>query len=298
MNELGTLEQVNLREAWDHEAGSFTPWLCKHLDRLGDVIGMDLKLVKKEAPVGPFSADILAHATTDENHRVLIENQLEVSDHNHLGQITTYLGGLDARTVIWVAANFHDEHLLALKWLNEHTYEDCAFFAVKVKAVRIDDSRAAPLLEVVVHPRPNEWKPPRRVTFWEHIAAGDLATWKDVQFPYSRYAYYSSEKNEVWQVFDIEMYHLANEIGIRFKSKELDKQQAADYLNPWVEPLRKHLDVEMNHSKYTHNVFFHQHKNAHLADRSQWPDLACWLTEKLNLYRDAIDQLPATPPDG
>lgn len=305
MAELGTLRQVALREAWDHEAHRFTPWLYKHLDLLGDAIGMGLEPVEREAQVGPFSADILAHAAGDESHRVLIENQLEGSDHTHLGQIMTYLGGLDARTVIWVAAGFEEKHLSAFQWLNEHTHEDCAFFAVAVKAVRIDDSRPAPQFEVVA--RPNHWERQHRHearkgvselrrSFLEHVATSDPESWKDVQSGGNNYASYSSEGNKMWANFVIEMYCLIGEVGIRLLPKqEVTPEQATDCLNPWAERLREHLDVEMKYNRYPH-AFFHQHKNTRLTDRAQWPELACWLTEKLNLYRSAIDELPATPP--
>ena len=308
MAELGTLRQVALREAWDHEAHRFTPWLYKHLDLLGDAIGMGLEPVEREAQVGPFSADILAHAAGDESHRVLIENQLEGSDHTHLGQIVTYLGGLDARTVIWVAAGFQEKHLSAFQWLNEHTHEDCAFFAVAVKAVRIDDSRPAPQFEVVA--RPNHWErqrrhearkgselAERRRSFWEHVNASDPESWKDVRFETGNiYVHYSDEGNEVWANLDIEMYCLADEVGIRLSRKQkVEMEQAADCLNPWAERLRKHLDTEMKDSKYGH-VFFHQQKPTHFASRERWPGLARWLTEKLNLYRSAIGKLPSTPP--
>lgn len=302
MVELGVLKPVELCQVWGHEARDFTPWLCQHLDRLGEAIGMELELVKREVQVGPFSADVLAHAAGDESHRVLIENQLRWSDHTHLGRIVTYLGGLDARTVLWVAAGFQEEHLSVFQWLNEHTHEDCAFFAVRVKAMRIDDSRPAPQFEVVA--RPNEWErqhrhearkgselAERRRSFWEHVNASDPESWKDVKTR-NNYAHYSDEGNEVWANLDIEMYCLAHEVGIRLlRKRKVEMEQAADCLNPWAERLRKHLDTEMKDSKYGH-VFFHQQKDAYVPNRERWPELAGWFTEKLNLYRRAIDELP------
>lgn len=156
--ELGTLVEVSLRDAWHHEALSFTPWLAAHLDELAYKIGIPLELEGVEMPVETFSADILARNPQDDT-LVLIENQLEGSDHTHLGQIMTYLAGLEAHTIVWVASNFREPHLSALKWLNERTDESFAFFAVKVKAVRIGDSPIAPVFEVLA--RPNNWE--RRV---------------------------------------------------------------------------------------------------------------------------------------
>ncbi len=104
--------------------------------------------------VGSFSADLLARNPLD-GSLVLIENQLEQTDHNHLGQILTYLAGLEAQVIVWIASDFRDPHLSAIHWLNDHTVDPFAFFAVQVKAVRIGDSPIAPLFEVVA--KPNGW---------------------------------------------------------------------------------------------------------------------------------------------
>lgn len=152
--EIGSLIPIDLRLAWAHEANDFTPWLASNLDRLRAAVGIDLVLEGTEVTVGPFSADILATDALT-NERVLIENQLEQADHAHLGQILTYLAGLDARSVIWIAKAFRDEHLSAVRWLNNNTMDDFSFFAVEVSAVRIGDSPVAPLFSVVE--KPNDW---------------------------------------------------------------------------------------------------------------------------------------------
>ena len=152
--EIGSLIPVDLRLAWAHEAIDFTPWLASNLDRLRAAVGIDLVLEGTEVTVGPFSADILATDALT-NERVLIENQLEQADHAHLGQILTYLAGLDARSVIWIAKAFRDEHLSAVRWLNNNTMDDFSFFAVEVSAVHIGDSPVAPLFSVVE--KPNDW---------------------------------------------------------------------------------------------------------------------------------------------
>ncbi len=151
---FATLREVDPRTAWLHEAHVFTPWLAANLDRLSQAVGIPLDLERAEAPVGRYSADILARNPQD-GSAVLIENQLEASDHTHLGQIMTYLTGLDAKTMIWVAPSFREEHLSALRWLNEHTVDPFAFFAVRVRVVQIADSPLAPLFEVLE--RPNGW---------------------------------------------------------------------------------------------------------------------------------------------
>lgn len=151
---FGTLEDVAPRQAWAHEATVFTPWLADNLDRLGRELGLELQLEGREVRVGPFSADILA-VDIRTGERVLVENQLEEGDHRHLGQILTYLTGLEARVVVWVAPRFRDEHLSAVRWLNEHASDGARFFAVRLRVVRIGDSPFAPLFEVLE--RPNDW---------------------------------------------------------------------------------------------------------------------------------------------
>lgn len=152
--ELGTLERVDVRKAWTHEAHKFTPWLAENLSRLSSELGVELELEDTEVYVGPYRADIVARVPqTDEI--VLIENQLEWANLQHLGQVLAYLAGLEAQIVVWVATGFHDEHLSAIRWLNEHTLDPFAFFAVQVGVVRIGDSRLAPVIDVLE--RPNEW---------------------------------------------------------------------------------------------------------------------------------------------
>lgn len=152
--EFGTLEDVEARLAWAHEAHIFTPWLAENLDRLSAAIGVEMELTGTEVGVGRYSADILAR-DVQEGRIVLIENQLEWSDHNHLGQILTYLAGTDAQIIVWLAPSFRDEHLSAVRWLNQHSHDDFSFFAVRLRVVRIGDSPYAPLFDVLE--KPNSW---------------------------------------------------------------------------------------------------------------------------------------------
>ena len=124
---LGTLERVDVRKAWAHEAYNFTPWLAQNLSRLSDELGVELEVEDTEVYIGPYRADIVARVPqTDE--LVLIENQLEWANLQHLGQVLAYLAGLEARIVIWIATGFLDEHLSAIRWLNEYTSNQFLFF--------------------------------------------------------------------------------------------------------------------------------------------------------------------------
>ena len=136
--ELGDLEPVSVREIWEHEARDFTPWLAENLDRLGVELGMNLDLVETEASTGPFYLDILARET-DLEVNVAIENQLEGSDHGHLGQLLTYAAGHDARILIWVALRFDDAHREALAYLNRLLPGQLEIYGVEIRAWRIGD---------------------------------------------------------------------------------------------------------------------------------------------------------------
>ena len=153
---LGRLERVELRDAWLGEATDFTPWLAQPENRalLGEAIGIEREVESQETNVGLFRADILCRDTIS-NHFVLIENQLERTDHQHLGQLLTYAAGLEAVTVVWIASRFTDEHRAALDWLNNATTSGFNFFGLEVELWRIGDSARAPKFNVIS--KPNDW---------------------------------------------------------------------------------------------------------------------------------------------
>ena len=151
MVEIASLEEVPLRDVWRDEARDFTPWLAADPDHLGKALQMDLELEGAEVPVGPFSADIvLRDANTGQ--RVVVENLLETTDHDHLGKLITYAAGLEAHWAVLVAREFRPEHRTALTWLNSIADEGSGFFGIEVHAVRIGNSPAAVQLKVVVEP--------------------------------------------------------------------------------------------------------------------------------------------------
>lgn len=167
MQKLGRLERVKLREAWSTEAQDFTPWLAReeNLAILGETLEVELQPEAQEKSVGPFRADILCRNADDGGTWVLIENQIERTDHLHLGQLLTYAAGLNAVTICWIAASFTDEHRAALDWLNEITDERFQFFGLEVELWRIGNSDPAPKFNLVS--KPNDWRrivDPDRIT--------------------------------------------------------------------------------------------------------------------------------------
>jgi hypothetical protein len=147
---IGKLEPVALRELWRHEAANFTSWLAENCDVLKEQIGLDISVIEMEKSVGPFSVDILAK---DPSGRfVIIENQLERTDHDHLGKVLTYLANLDAKIAIWICSDTRPEHVTAIDFLNENIPTDTHFYLVKLQAFKIGDSVPAPLFTVEAGP--------------------------------------------------------------------------------------------------------------------------------------------------
>jgi hypothetical protein len=153
---LGRLEPVPLRHVWSHEATGFSKWLSEedNLQLLSKTIGLDLNLEGVEQSVGPFWADVLCKANSDSGHWVLIENQIERTDHSHLGQLIAYAAGLHTATIVSIAQRFTDEHRAALDWLNEITTEAVSFYGIEIELWRIGESPPAPRFSVVSKPNP------------------------------------------------------------------------------------------------------------------------------------------------
>ena len=181
----------DLRSIWPHEEQDFSKWLAQkeNLEQLSDAIEIDLELEETESPVGSFSVDIYARESGS-SRGIIIENQLEDTDHDHLGKIITYAAGKDAEIIVWIVKRARDEHKQAIGWLNQHTDENIGFFLIEIELWRIGDSLPAPRFNVVE--RPNEWAktvkaaetltPLRKfqLNFWQQFC--DYAFDKDSKF--------------------------------------------------------------------------------------------------------------------
>ena len=153
---LDQMQRVDLRKVWKHEALDFTRWLSKeaNLNMLGAAVGIELELIETESSVGSFNVDIFAQETGT-GRKIIIENQLEETNHDHLGKVITYAAGKGAEVVIWVVSRARDEHRQAIEWLNQHTDSDFGFFLVEIELWSIGNSLPAPRFNVVE--QPNEW---------------------------------------------------------------------------------------------------------------------------------------------
>jgi len=179
---IGKITEVGLRTVWPHEAADFTPWLEAHPEELGEILGLELEFIREQS-VGQFSLDLFGRDKSS-NTIVIVENQLEKSNHSHLGQLLTYAGGYDPSYIVWIASEIRSEHKAALDWLNSVSNSETFFFGIEVRAIQIGDSLPAPLLDVVV--QPNSWskrlhdskaaavssdKNKAYFEFWQHLIA-------------------------------------------------------------------------------------------------------------------------------
>jgi hypothetical protein len=286
------LENLPLRDAWAHEAHKFTPWLADNIDHLGDAIGIRLELSGQEVPVGSFAADILARRSEDDAV-VLIENQLEQTDHTHLGQIMTYLAGLDARVVIWVAPLFQEPHLAAIRWLNEHTAEGFSFFAVRLRVVRIEDSPYAPVFEVVESPNG-----------WTQAIRKSVSGRRELKSP--RYAYWSKlheilpksnwERWRQYTGFDLDgdlglyigLWATGEDIGIYIHSTEdASPREMKRSFGSALGDLERRLGPAGNRANGT---IFSCKGPGDISDETKWDEMLAWHSEMIEKYQSAIEE--------
>jgi hypothetical protein len=153
--QLAELEEVDVRTVFQRDGDGFSGWLAGNLDKLAMEVGITgLREVGRDIGVGSFTVDILAQ--TDKGRRVAVTNQLEPSDHMHLGQVVTFAAGLDLSAVIWITTKFSEEHRAVLDWLNAHSDDDVRLFAVELRLLRIGNSLPAAVFHVAA--RPNDWQ--------------------------------------------------------------------------------------------------------------------------------------------
>ncbi|MEZ5778863.1 MAG: DUF4268 domain-containing protein [Paracoccaceae bacterium] len=299
---FGRLTDLAPREAWAHEQHVFTPWLAGNIDHLAEAIGIPLELTGTEVAVETFSADILARNPQD-GGTILIENQLEVTDHTHLGQIMTYLAGLQAQTVVWIAPNFREPHLSAIRWLNEHTADGFSFFAVRLRVVRIGDSPYAPIFEVVE--KPSNWE--RRLTerkreavsgtselgeqrgaFWEAFKARH----PDAPFTPTRLSYFGVEPPGTTGI-TVCVWIGVNEGGIFVRG--LFGEDRALILDR-VAHVQDRLDAALGETGTARSgVFGKTSRLGGLREPETWPALIDWQYSELQRYLAAFTEILGEP---
>lgn len=175
MGKLGKLKEIKLRDVWPHEQFDFSKWLAQdeNIQELGNTLNLSLTDIETEKFVGSYRCDIIAQDELS-GKTVLIENQLEPTNHDHLGKIITYASGLDASVVIWIVETAREEHASAIEWLNKHTSDDLAFFLVEVHVYTIGESLPAPYFKIIE--QPNDFaKTAKRISKGAELSASQEA---------------------------------------------------------------------------------------------------------------------------
>jgi uncharacterized protein DUF4268 len=299
---LGRLENVDLRQVWATESEEFTPWLAReeNISLLGEAISLDLEVEAQEKNVGPFRADILCKDTATDAW-VLIENQLERTDHCHLGQLLTYAAGLQAVTIVWISQRFTEEHRATLDWLNEITDDRFNFFGLEIELWRIGNSPIAPKFNVVS--KPNDWTKTVS-TAAKRIESGELSVTRQKQLQFwTEFRDFLLERGSVLRPQKPQAQHWTNfaigrsnfwlvafanfrdlrigcglvlsgpEAKAHFRLLEEDKLAIeAEMKTP--------LDWEELPEKKESHIFLRRH-GADASDASLWPEQHAWLADKL-----------------
>lgn len=295
---LGRIQEVPLREVWDNEATSFTPWLLQNEDVLSELLGIDITLERREESVGRFSLD-LAGRNNDDGSKVIVENQLEGTDHSHLGQLLTYAGGLDAQTIIWVAAHFRDEHRAALDWLNRVTDENTHFYGVVVRAVKIGDSVPAPDLSLAVEPNDfgktvrssnqSRWMEERGAKYQEfwvkimELLENDFPEFKSRTAPPRQYIGLPTGFSGCYRTIAFGRSTLKVELYFGSSDAELNsaRLEALYECRQEIEEIfGEELSWEELEGKKAARIAFYRH--ASILNQSDWDDYAGWIA---NRYR-------------
>lgn len=317
MNHLSKMKPVNLRTGWAHEAGSFTPWLAdsENLSLLADTLGLRLELEGTEVNVGPFRADILCR-DVEQDHRVLIENQLERTDHTHLGQILTYVAGLEVKTVIWIAADFTEEHRAALDWLNAATHEGYHFFGVQVELWRIGDSLPAPRFNLVA--KPNDWsrqvaKAARTVVSGELSELGQkrLAYWTafkaylethypecHLRRPFAGSTIFFSTK---YAGITVRLYRAQDEIGVFLRVDGPTADDLYGQLSAHQAALQSHFSTALLWQKPSAGAYWIVHsQKANVNDEVDWSSQFAFFVRSMQAFTLALESVRWTdePSDG
>ena len=294
MTDLSELRDIELREVWPNEANDFTPWLSDNLQRVSRAIGIAIEPDDSEVAVDGSKADILAYFPAN-GSRVVIENQLDNTDNDHLGKIMSHLARLEAQTVIWVAREFQQPHLAAIRWLNINTADDYAFFAIRVRAVRVGDFPApvAPVLEVLE--RPHDWD--RRVLALNQ--ASQSAGRND------RLSRLRRKRNDFWHSY-AERHPAGIQVDENYDHSNVYHDVAGVLVSQYIAQHKVGIYLVERSRSYNGNAYrlvsnYREGLQLNLGnssesltidtnDRDNWPDMIDWLHHKLSEYRRVIER--------
>ena len=301
---LSRLEEIHdLRTVWPHEALDFTPWLSQeeNISLLADTLGLDITVEEIESCVGDFNVDIFA-SETGTDRTIIIENQLEDTDHDHLGKLITYASGKSADVIVWIVKRAREEHRAAIEWLNNHTDENIGFFLCEIKLFRIGSSEPAVKFEVVE--RPNDWtKEVKKATFTndgQQLRYDYWAAFQDYAFQNTRFSHSFRRRKpskDYWMSFSIGSSECHIEASQIHKRNELSVEL---YINQDKDLFRSLYDMretveaeaglsfdwrELPNKKASRIVV---HKSVTFDDRAQWAEHFDWMIDVMLAFKNTF----------
>lgn len=303
--EVGKISSVSLRTLWKNESRDFTPWLADNIELLSDTLEIELEVEETEKSVGSFSVDILAKDINTDRY-IVVENQLERTNHDHLGKLITYAAGLNAFAMVWIASDIAEEHQKAMDWLNEIVGEEFNLFALEIKLWKIGNSPPAPRFDIVS--QPNEWyktiqSNTKEITetkklqkhFWEKLRDYMLEKgtslslrkprpqhWYNIAVGRSGYHLsltFNTRDNKV----GCELYINDDEDGQKFNAIKKQKDKVEEKLSS------KELKwLKLPNKKASRIV---EYKKADVKDEKNWDELFFWLHEKAERFHNVFSPI-------
>lgn len=300
MSKLGKMIKItDLRSVWPHEANDFTKWLAQeeNLALLSDTINVELELEERESSVGSFNVDLFAKEAGT-NRRVIIENQLEDTNHDHLGKLITYAAGKGAEVIVWVVKRARDEHRQAIEWLNQHTDANIGFFLLEIELWQIGDSEKAPRFNIVE--KPNDWsKTMKTIEGLSDTKLLKLDFWSGFNDAMSNNAdffrHFRLRKASPHHWYDLSIgsseYHVA--LTINTQKQNIGADLYIDDNKELFEKFRKHQDeisrmlnseVEWREAKKACRIFISANINP--QKRENWVKAYHWFLEKAIVFKE------------
>ena len=303
--QLGKMKRIDdLRKVWPNEAMNFTKWLAEeeNLEELGKAVGVDIDLEERESSVGSFNVDLYA-TESGSGRKIIIENQLEDTNHDHLGKLITYASGKGAEVVIWIVKRARDEHRQAIEWLNQHTDSNIGFFLVEIELWQINDSLLAPKFNVVE--KPNDWgkymksiegmseTDRLKLEFWQafneqmgsspdfqrefNLRKPQPCHWYDLSLGTSSY-YISLNINTQKKKIDA---------GLYIPSDKEVFHRLEEHADVFKEAIGK--DVEFRDSGKSSRILLYHSIN--VKDRAKWSDAATWMFEMALKFKKTVKEI-------
>lgn len=302
---LGRLIKYDdLRSIWKNEAYDFTVWLSEseNLNLLGETLGIEIELLQREAPAGAFSIDILAEESNS-GRKIIIENQLENSDHDHLGKIITYASAKEAEIIIWIVKKARDEHKQAIEWLNEKTDENIEFYLLEIELWKIGSSAIAPKFSIIS--APNNWMKNNKAVdknsspmqllqmeYWEHFLE-----YSEKNFPYI-YNNHTTANSRTWMNIKAETPKCYISLMISPQKKEIKSliyfysknREAFERFKEFEEEINQKFDNRLEWIEWKKDCTIRLTEQADITDKNDWNRQFKWFCEASIMMKKIIDE--------